>query len=94
MLNLIIQIAAPFRITVKDSRSINGVRIEKGITVEVAKGNNSATPTDVFETTEGKKKVANAFIMVKYGIDVLRATAISRIYRYSEDLTLDFLCKM
>lgn len=94
MLNLIIQIAAPFRITVKDSRSINGVRIEKGITVEVAKGNNSATPTDVFETTEGKKKVANAFMMVKYGIDVLRATAISRIYGYSEDLTLDFLCKM
>ena len=94
MLNLIIQIAAPFRITVKDSRSINGVRIEKGIIVEVAKGNNSATPTEVFETTEGKKKVANAFTMVKYGIDVVRATAISRIYGYSEDLTLDFLCKM
>lgn len=94
MLNLIIQIAAPFRITVKDSRSINGLRIEKGITVEVAKGNNSATPTDVFETTEGMKKVANAFMMVKYGIDVVRATAISRIYGYSEDLTLDFLCKM
>ena len=93
MLNLIIQIAAPFRITVKDSRSINGVRIEKGMTVEVAKSNNSATPTDVFETNEGKKKVANAF-MVKYGIDVVRATAISRIYGYSEDLTLDFLCKM
>lgn len=94
MLNLIIQIAAPFRITVKDSRSINGVRIEKVITLEVAKGNNSATPTDVFETTEGKKKVANAFMMVKYGIDVLRATAINRIYGYSKDLTLDFLCKM
>lgn len=94
LLNLIIQIAAPFRITVKDSRSINGLRIEKGITVEVAKGNNSATPTDVFETTEGMKKVANAFMMVKYGIDVVRATAISRIYGYSEDLTLDFLCKM
>lgn len=93
MLNLIIQIAAPFRITVKDSRSINGVRIEKVITVEVAKGNNSATPTNVFETTEGKKKVANAY-MVKYGIDVIRATAISKIYGYSENLTLDFLCKM
>ena len=84
---------ALFRITVKDSRSIIGVRIEKRMTVEVAKGNNSATLTDVFETTEGKKKVANAF-MVKYGIDVVRATAISRIYGYSEDLTLDFLCKM
>jgi hypothetical protein len=69
------------------------MRIEKGMTVEVAKVNNSATPTDVFGTTEGKKKVANAF-MVKYGIDVVRATAISRIYVYSEDLTLDFLCKM
>ena len=69
------------------------MRIEKGMTVEVAKGNNSATPTDVFGTTEGQKKVANTF-MVKYGIDVVRATAISRIYGYSEDLTLDFLCKM
>ena len=69
------------------------MRIEKGMTVEVAKSNNSATPTDVFETTEGKKKAANAF-MVKYGINVVRATAISRIYGYSEDLTLDFLCKM
>ena len=68
-----------FRITVKDSRSINGVRIEKGMTVEVAKGNNSATPTDVFGTTDGKKMVADAF-MVKYGIDVVKANAINRIY--------------
>jgi len=70
---------ALFRITVKDSRSINGVRIEKGMTVEVAKGNNSATTTDVFGTTDGKKMVANAF-MVKYGIDVVKANAISKIY--------------
>lgn len=70
---------ALFRITVKDSRSINGVRIEKGMTVEVAKGNNSATTTDVFGTTDGKKMVANAF-MVKYGIDVAKANAISKIY--------------
>lgn len=70
---------ALFRITVKDSRSINGVRIEKGMTVEVAKGNNSATPTDVFGTTDGKKMVADAF-MVKYGIDVVKANAINRIY--------------
>lgn len=70
---------ALFRITVKDSRSINGVRIEKGMTVEVARGNNSATPTDVFGTTDGKKMVADAF-MVKYGIDVVKANAINRIY--------------
>ena len=70
---------ALFKITVKDSRSINGVRIEKGMTVEVAKGNNSATTTDVFGTTDGKKMVANAF-MVKYGIDVVKANAISKIY--------------
>ena len=70
---------ALFRITVKDSRSINGVRIEKGMTVEVAKGNNSATTTDVFGTTDGKKMVANAF-MVKYGIDVVKANAINKIY--------------
>ena len=49
------------------------------MTVEVAKGNNSATTTDVFGTTDGKKMVANAF-MVKYGIDVVKANAISKIY--------------
>ena len=55
------------------------MRIEKGMTVEVAKGNNSATTTDVFGTTDGKKMVANAF-MVKYGIDVVKANAIIKIY--------------
>ena len=49
---------ALFRITVKQSRSINGVRLEKGMTVEVAKGNNTATPTDIFGTIDGKKMVA------------------------------------
>ena len=78
---------ALFRITVKDSRSINGVRIEKGMTVEVAKGNNSATTTDVFGTTDGKKMVANAF-MVKYGIDVVKANAISKIYMDIENQNL------
>ena len=48
---------ALFRITVKDSRSINGVRIEKGMTVEVAKGNNSATPTNVFELLKERRKL-------------------------------------
>lgn len=70
---------ALFRITVKQSRSINGVRLEKGMTVEVAKGNNTATPTDIFGTIDGKKMVANAF-MTKYGIDVVKANAISKIY--------------
>ena len=74
-----------FRITVKQTRSINGVRLEKGMTVEVAKGNNTATPTDVFGTTDGKKMVANAF-MVKYGIDVVKANAISRLYMDCEKL--------
>ena len=70
---------ALFRITVKQSRSINGVRLEKGMTVEVAKGTSVATPTDVFGTIDGKKLVAIAF-MVKYGIDVVKANAISRLY--------------
>ena len=76
---------ALFRITVKQTRSINGVRLEKGMTVEVAKGNNTATPTEVFGTTDGKKMVANAF-MVKYGIDVVKANAICRLYMDCEKL--------
>ena len=46
---------------------------------------NTATPTDVFGTTDGKKMVANAF-MVKYGIDVVKANAISRLYMDCEKL--------
>ena len=76
---------ALFRITVKQSRSINGVRLEKGMTVEGAKGTSVATPTDVFGTIDGKKLVANAF-MVKYGIDLVKANAISRLYMDCEKL--------
>ena len=76
---------ALFRITVKQSRSINGVRLEKGMTVEVAKDTSVATPTDVFGTIDGKKLVANAF-MVKYGIDVVKANAISRLFMDCEKL--------
>ena len=49
------------------------------MTVEVAQGNNTATPTDIFGTIDGKKMVANAF-MTKYGVDVGKANAISKIY--------------
>ena len=70
---------ALFRVTVKASRSINGVRLEKGMSVDVSKGTNTATTADVFGTTDGKKLVANAF-MTKYGIDVVKANALSKIY--------------
>jgi hypothetical protein len=49
------------------------------MSVEVAKGTNTATTADVFGTTDGKKLVANAF-MIKYGIDVVKANALSKIY--------------
>lgn len=85
---------ALFRITVKDSRSINGVRIEKGMTVEVAKGNNSATTTDVFGTTDGKKMVANAF-MVKYGIDVVKMLSVRYIWILRKFNSSDYAtCKL
>jgi hypothetical protein len=39
----------------------------------------------VFGTIDGKKLVANAF-MVKYGIDLVKANAISRLYMDCEKL--------
>lgn len=69
---------ALFRITITQSTTVNGVRLEKGMSVEVAHGKNEGNPKTIFTTMEGKEKIANAFMM-KYGIDVKKACAINTI---------------
>lgn len=64
---------ALFRLTVKSTQTVNGVRLEKGMSVEVAYGTVSACSP--LHTLDGKKKVAAAF-MAKYGIDLEKACAL------------------
>ncbi|MBQ8602491.1 MAG: hypothetical protein IJ413_08105 [Bacteroides sp.] len=63
-----------FRITVKQSKNSNGVRIEKGMSVEVVTQSMS-NPV----STNGGQVVADAFMRL-YGIDIKKAGALSMVY--------------
>lgn len=63
-----------FRITTKQSKNANGVRIEKGMSVEVVTSSMS-NPL----TTNGGQAVADAFMRI-YGIDVRKAGILSTVY--------------
>ena len=62
-----------FKITVKSSRVLNGLRLEKGMSVEVpSKYSNPLT-------TNGGHEVQDAFMRV-YGVDLKKATCLSSVY--------------
>ncbi|MDR0825223.1 MAG: DUF6140 family protein [Prevotella sp.] len=63
-----------FRITVKSAKYANGVRIEKGMSVDVVT-NNFANPV----STNGGQAVIDAFLRI-YGIDIKKAGALSTAY--------------
>ena len=62
-----------YKITVKNSMSVNGVRLEKGMSVEVA---SQSLP---LSTLQGKEQISNAF-KAKYGVDLKKACALQSIY--------------
>ena len=63
-----------FRIKVKQSKNSNGVRIEKGMNVEVVTQSMS-NPV----STNGGQVVADAFMRL-YGVDIKKAGALSMVY--------------
>ena len=63
-----------FRITTKQSKNANGIRIEKGMSVEVVTSSMS-NPL----TTNGGQAVADAFMRI-YGIDAKKAGILSTAY--------------
>lgn len=65
---------AVFRVTVKTSKNSNGVRIEKGMTVDVVT-NSMMNPV----ITDGGKSVIEAFNRI-YGIDIKKAGVLSMAY--------------
>ena len=65
---------ALFRVTVKQMKNTNGIRVEKGISVKVAT-NSMSNPV----TTNGAQAVADAFYRI-YGIDAKKAGILSTVY--------------
>lgn len=63
-----------FRITVKQSKVSNGVRLEKGMSVDVV-SNSFSNPV----STNGGQPVVDAFNRI-YGVDIKKAEALSMVY--------------
>ena len=63
-----------YRVTVKSSKNSNGIRVERGMSVDVVT-NNITNPV----TTNGGQAVADAFMRI-YGIDIRRAGALNMVY--------------
>ncbi len=63
-----------YRVTVKNSKNTNGIRVERGMSVEVVT-NNITNPV----TTNGGQAVADAFMRI-YGIDIRKAGALNMVY--------------
>ena len=63
-----------YKVTVKNNLNSNGVRLEKGMSVEVVSQSYS-----LLSTLQGKEPINNAF-KAKYGVDVKKACALQSIY--------------
>lgn len=63
-----------YRVTVKSSKLTSGIRVERGMSVDVVT-NNITNPV----TTNGGQAVADAFMRI-YGIDIRRAGALNMAY--------------
>ncbi|MBP9991718.1 MAG: hypothetical protein KBT45_09895 [Bacteroidales bacterium] len=63
-----------YRVTVKQSKLTSGIRVERGMSVDVVT-NNITNPV----TTNGGQAVADAFMRI-YGIDIRKAGALSMAY--------------
>ena len=63
-----------YKVTVKSNLNSNGVRLEKGMSVEVV-----SQSYNLLGTLQGKELVNNAFT-AKYGVDVKKASALTSLY--------------
>lgn len=63
-----------YRVTVKNSKNTNGIRLERGMSVDVVT-NSMSNPV----TTNGGQPVVDAFMRI-YGIDIRKAGALSMVW--------------
>lgn len=74
-INIKLKKAMPiFRVTVKQMKNDNGIRLERGMSVDVSISSFS-NPV----TTNGGQLVADAFMRV-YGVDIKKAGALNMVY--------------
>lgn len=69
-----LKIMALFRVTVKQMKNTNGIRVEKGMSVDVVT-NSLSNPL----YTNGGQAVADTFYRI-YGIDAKKAGILSTVY--------------
>lgn len=62
-----------YKVTIKRNVINNGIRLEKGMSVEVV---SQSLP---LSTLQGKEQVTNAF-KAKYGVDIRKACALTSLY--------------
>ena len=67
-----------YKVTVKSNLNSNGVRLEKGMSVEVA-FHQKANLFSLLSDGKGQQLVINAF-KAKYGVDVKKACALTSLY--------------
>ena len=63
-----------YRVTVKNSKNCNGIRLERGMSVYVVT-NSMSNPV----TTNGGQPVVDAFMRI-YGIDIRKAGALNMVW--------------
>lgn len=69
-----------FRVTVKQAKNSNGIRLEKAMSVDVVSSSMS-NPV----VTNGGQLVVDAFIRI-FGIDIKKAGALSMVYLNVENI--------
>ena len=76
---------ALWRISVKSSGTVNGIRLEKGMFVDMVTPVTMSNPLNS-NPRENKPKINNLFVS-KYGIDLLKAGLISVTYLQAEKIS-------
>lgn len=62
-----------YKLTIKNNRHVNGIRLEKGMTAEV-----SFQSASLLGNIQGQELVRNAFL-AKYGVDLKKACALDTL---------------
>ncbi len=72
---------ALWKITVKNTANSNGVRVEKGMSVELASLSNP-----LIVNTSTNKPIINQLFINKYGVDLIKANRLSTSYLNCEKI--------
>ena len=62
-----------YKLTIKNNRHVNGIRLEKGMTAEV-----SFQSSNLLGNVQGADLVRNAFL-ARYGVDLKKACALDTL---------------